>query len=304
MAIGDGHIKFRHLVCFLEVVKRGNIGRAAEALNIAQPALSRSLSELEEIVSAKLLARGRRGSRLTAAGEAFFRYAAPGVSQIRQAYAAAAPGAGDSETIAIGVLPEAIALLPAAMTSMRERAPSAVLRVLHGTNADHLMRLRHGELALVVGRIAAADQLIGLSFEHLYSEAVACVVAKGHPLATAAPMAPADLAARRIVLHQPDTIVRAEIDRFLFAQGITELRDRFETDSMELARRLTLDDARIWIAPMGAVARDIADGALVALTVRDWHIAASVGITTDPKRKLTRNAEIFVDILREAARGE
>lgn len=304
MTINDSRIKFRHLACFLEVVKHDNIGRAAEALNIAQPALSRSVSELEAIVGAKLLSRGRRGSRMTAAGETFFRYAAPGVSQIRQAYDAAGPGEGAGETIAIGGLPEAVALLPRALTMMRERAPQAVLRVLHGTNADHLMRLRHGELAMVVGRIAAAELLIGLSFEHLHTEAVACVVRKGHALENAAPLAPADLATQRLVLHQPDTIVRAEIDRFLFAQGVTGLADRFETDSMELARRLALDDDRIWIAPMGAVARDIADSDLVLLHVRNWQIAASVGITTDPKRKLTRTAEIFVDILRQAARAD
>ncbi len=304
MTIGDSRIKFRHLVCFLEVVKRGNVGRAADALNIAQPALSRSLSELEEIVGARLVARGRRGSSLTPAGENFFRYAAPGVAQIRQAFESAAPGEGAGETIAVGSLPEAIALLPTAVTNMSARAPHATLRVLHGTNADHLMRLRHGDLAMVVGRIAAADLLVGLTFEHLRTEAVACVVRKGHALENAGPLAPAELAARPLVLHQPDTIVRAEVDLFLFAQGITALADRFETDSMELARRLALDDDRIWIAPMGAVAREIADGTFVALAVRGWHIAASVGITTDPKRKLTRNAEIFVDLLREAARAQ
>ena len=69
--MNDTRIRFRHIVGFLEIVRCGNVGRAADALNIAQPALSRTMNELEAIVGAKLLQRGRRGSRLTGAGETF-----------------------------------------------------------------------------------------------------------------------------------------------------------------------------------------------------------------------------------------
>jgi LysR family transcriptional regulator, pca operon transcriptional activator len=301
VAFNDGLIKFRHVICLLEVVRQGSISRAAQALAIAQPALSRALAELEEIVGAKLIERTRRGGRLTAAGEDFCRYAAPGAVQIRQAYAAARPGSLGRGTVVIGALPEAMSLMPPAMASLRNRLPDTVLRVLHGTNAVHLASLRHGDIAFVIGRIAATGLLVGLAFEHLYSEAVCCVARAGHHLAGHSGLSAVELATNRLVLHQPNTIIRAEVDRFLFAHGVTELADHFETDSMALARRLALDDDRIWIAPMGVVSRDIAEGNLTNIRVRGWHISASVGITTDPKRKPTRVEETLIDILRQTA---
>jgi LysR family pca operon transcriptional activator len=304
MSINDNRIKFRHLACFLEVVKQGQIGRAAEALNMAQPALSRALGELEAVIGTRLVERSRKGSRLTPAGEDFYRFAAPGVAQIRQAYSAASPDGTGSETIIIGTLPEAVAILPAAMTRMREQAPKTVLRVLHGTNADHLQLLRRGDISVLIGRIAAADLLSGLAFEHLYSERVSCVVRSGHPLASAGTIAPSELASLRLVLHQPETVIRLEVDRFLYARGVFDLPDRFETDSMALARRLVLDDDRIWIAPMGVVARDIAEGHLAELQIREWQITASVGITTNPGRDPTRHEEILVNTLRTVSGGK
>ena len=300
MSVNDGLIKFRHLVCLLEIVRQGSVSRAAETLAIAQPALSRSLAELEEIVGAKLIERTRRGGRLTPAGEDFYRYAAPGVAQIKQAYAAASPGHGDRSTIVVGALPEAVALLAGAMAALRDHLPRTALRVLHGTNADHLASLRHGDISMLVGRIAASELLTGLAFEHLYSEAVCCVARPGHALADRS-LTAAELANARLVLHQPDTIIRAEIDRYLFAQGVTELADYFETDSMALARSLALDDERIWIAPMGVVSRDLAEGHLNSVGVRDWHIAASVGLTTNPQRKPTRAEETLIGVLRKTA---
>lgn len=300
MATNERLIKFRHLVCLLEIVRQGSVSRAADSLAIAQPALSRSLAELEDIVGAKLIERTRRGGRLTPAGEDFYRYAAPGVAQIRQAYAAASPGQGERSAIVIGALPEAVALLAAAMPALRDHLPRTALRVLHGTNADHLASLRHGDIAMAVGRIAASELLPGLAFEHLYSEAVCCVARPDHVLAGRS-LTAAELAAARLVLHQPDTIIRAEVDRFLFAQGVTELADHFETDSMALARSLALDDGRIWIAPTGVVSRDLADGHLKSISVRGWHIAASVGITTNPRRRPTRAEEILIGVLRQTA---
>ena len=46
--MNDTRIRFRHIVGFLEIVRCGNVGRAADALNIAQPALSRQIGLLEE----------------------------------------------------------------------------------------------------------------------------------------------------------------------------------------------------------------------------------------------------------------
>ncbi len=302
MSVNDNRIKFKQIVCFLEVARHESVSRAAESLNMAQSAVSRALADLEASTGAKLTERSKRGSRLTPLGEKFYEYAAVGTAQIRQAYEALQPSENSEGTIVVGTLPEAVSLMPEALTTMRQLAPRTVLRVLHGTNADHLAMLRHGDLTFVIGRIASSELLSGLTFEHLYTEKVTCVVRAGHELVEAGQMTPDALAKLRLVLHQPDTIIRSEIDRFLFSRGVSRLEDAIETDSMALARRLVIDDGRIWIAPYGVVLRDLEAGDLTELPVAGWQIDASVGITTDPRRKLTLVEERFLGIIRATAK--
>ena len=72
----DQRIKFRHLNCFLEIARQKRIALAADALAISQPAVSKTLRELEEILETKLFERTRRGVTLTTNGELFHKFPA------------------------------------------------------------------------------------------------------------------------------------------------------------------------------------------------------------------------------------
>ena len=123
MTVNDNRIKFRQITCFLEVARHQSVSRAAESLNMAQSAVSRALADLEAITGAKLTERNKRGSRLTPLGEKFYEHAAAAAAQIRHAYEAIQPSENSEGTIIVGTLPEAVALLPEALTRMRIAAP-------------------------------------------------------------------------------------------------------------------------------------------------------------------------------------
>jgi hypothetical protein len=57
-------IRLRHLHTFVAVAQQGTLGRAAETLNLSQPALSKTLNELEQLTGARLFDRGRLGRSL------------------------------------------------------------------------------------------------------------------------------------------------------------------------------------------------------------------------------------------------
>ena len=83
----DTRIKYRHLLCFLEIARQGSLARAADVLAISQPAISKTLKELEGLLEARLFARSRQGVELTPAGARFMRYAGPSVqAQIGRAH--------------------------------------------------------------------------------------------------------------------------------------------------------------------------------------------------------------------------
>ena len=68
-------IRLRHLHTFVAVAQQGTLGRAAETLNLSQPALSKTLNELEQLTGTRLFERGRLGAQLTLPGEQFLTHA-------------------------------------------------------------------------------------------------------------------------------------------------------------------------------------------------------------------------------------
>ena len=68
-------IRLRHLHTFVAVAQQGTLGRAAETLNLSQPALSKTLNELEQLTGTRLFERGRLGAQLTLVGEQFLTHA-------------------------------------------------------------------------------------------------------------------------------------------------------------------------------------------------------------------------------------
>ena len=84
-----GRIRLRHLQCFLAVAQFGNLRRAALALAITQPAVTKTINELEDMLAKPLFVRGRHGATLTPEGETFMRHAGSGSAGPRSACASA-----------------------------------------------------------------------------------------------------------------------------------------------------------------------------------------------------------------------
>src|ERR1700761_7402073 len=78
-------IKLRQLHNFLAVLETGSLRRAAEALNITEPALSKSIRNLEKLLGVPLLDRGPRGMRPTAYGELLAVHASTACNELDQA---------------------------------------------------------------------------------------------------------------------------------------------------------------------------------------------------------------------------
>jgi hypothetical protein len=102
----DNSIKFRHLLCFLEVARQGSLARAAEVLANSQPAVSKTLKELEEVLATSLFDRSKRGVVPTAAGLAFLRYAGPSVQALREGVRSLRSGEHEAGVVRLGVAGE------------------------------------------------------------------------------------------------------------------------------------------------------------------------------------------------------
>lgn len=275
----DSRIRLRHLQAFLEIARRRSISRAAEALHLTQPAISKTLAELEEILGVVLMTRNRAGAMLTAAGEVFLHYAATSHAALRQGIDALAQTKMASATpLAIGALPSVAArVIPGAILAFRAMRPDAIPRIVTGPNRHLLDQLRAGALDLVVGRLGSPEAMKGLSFAQLYSERVAIVVRPGHPLIATPDLA--RLPEFPVLLPEPGAAIRAIAERFLVAGGIGEIRDRIETVADAFGRAFTRQTDAVWIISRGVVALDLAEGALVELPFDMGDTSGPVGLT-------------------------
>lgn len=278
----DRRIKFRHLQCFLEVARQKSVVKAADALSITQPAVSKTLRELEDILAVQLFDRSKRGISVTRFGEVFLRYAGASVTALRQGVDSIAQArTKDGFAITLGVLPTVAArVMPAAVQSFKKDGVETIVRIITGDNDLLLSRLRVGELDLVVGRLGEPDLMTGLAFEHLYSEHISFLVRPGHPLLSDRPFDLSRMLDYPVLMPTEDSIIRPYVDRFLIANGIGTPPDQIETISMAFGRSYTRITDAVWIISNGVAANDVEDGVLMELPVDTRDTLGPVGLTT------------------------
>lgn len=263
-----GRIRLRHLQAFLAVAQEGSLQAAARSLSLSQPAVTKTLAELEAALGERLFDRGRHGATPTAAGEAFRPHAQASLGALRQALDSVARPEAQRTVLRLGLLPTlAPSLAPRVLQQWRAAWPGAALQVVDADNASLRALLQAGALDLVVGRLAEPEALGGLSFETLYAEPLVVAVAPGHPLAARAAVGPVELSAFPWVLPPRGTVIRHAADSFLAAREVRPAAGTVETLSMSLSRALLADGRSLWFTPASAVEDACAAGGLARLAL-------------------------------------
>lgn len=297
----DPRIKLRHLVCFMEVARLKSVINAAELLHISQPAVSKTVQELEQLLGGSLFDRSKRKLSLTPFGEVFNRYASTSLAALRQGIDVAR-GTHEATIVRVGALPTVSArILPGAVQAFTEGGIGVHTRVITGPNDYLLTLLRTGDVDFVIGRMAEPDTMVGLSFEHLYSERVVMVVRPAHPLLAEPRFDLQMIEAYQTLMPTPNSVIRNLVDRMLLAHGITQLRDEVETVSNAFGRAYVRQTDAIWIISEGVVAEDVAEGHLALLPVDTSETTGPVGLTTRTDTVPTLAADSFKQAVRDVA---
>jgi len=301
-AAPPARIGLRHLSCFVVVAQERTLARAAQRLHLSQPAVSKTLAELERFAGRRLVERGRAGATLTQAGEQFLRHAVNVTRAMDSAAAAFTRTESPFLTAEVGALPTvAVGLLAQAITRLNRHRPHAGVSVRTGANPELLAALKAGEVDFAVGRTAEPAMMAGVSFELLYAESLAVVTRAKHPLATseARAVSPLELLDYPLVIPGIGTAPRHDVEGFFEAHGIPLPPGRTETQSVSVARALTLLSEAVWITSRHAVQFDIDMGWLRRLNVPVPGSAEPVGLLTRSGATPTELAAYLMDTLRD-----
>src|SRR5881398_1205235 len=167
---------------FLEVARRGNVSRAAEAMFVTQPTLTARLHALERELGEPLFARTRRGMKLTDAGRAFLPYAERAMRAVRDGRQALAdPRSASAGRLVLGAAPAGSTyVLPALLQRFAGACPRVEVAVRTGHSEDVLQMLLREEVQLAMVRALRHPDIESIP---LYEEALVLVVPPGHSFA-------------------------------------------------------------------------------------------------------------------------
>jgi len=297
-----GRIKLRHVQCFLAVAQSNSLQRAAEQLSITQPAISKTLAELESVVGVRLFERGRRGAELTREGRIFAPYARTCLGSLRDGIGQLAQADdGASVTVGLGILPTvASVLLPPAIQVFRQSWPMAGLRIYTGRNAELLERLKAADIEFAVGRLGEPDAMAGMSFEHLFREPLTVVVRAGHALLDHSPPAPLALARYPLIVPPEGTLIRQSAESVISAFGLPRVLARVESLSVSLSLELTMRNDAVWFVPSSLVEPRVARQELVRLPMPFGGTDEPMGLLQRTDVAQSPAALSLLDALRQA----
>jgi LysR family transcriptional regulator, regulator of abg operon len=227
---------YRQLQLFLAAAERLNLSRAAEAMNMTQPGLSKSMHRLQRELGAKLYHRRGRGIELTESGRALLRHVKLIETQLANARSEVVGIAGGKTGHArIGAGPSWLSRhLPESIARMIAQHPNVRFTVDTGFPDRLIGRLRQAELDVVVGALPDNRVDPDLRFMRLSSDIIRVVGRKDHPLARKRERSLADYAAHHWILPGRQELVRQRLSRAFAQAGLPEPSIAVETDSLSL----------------------------------------------------------------------
>ncbi len=264
-------MELRHLRYFVAAAEEENFGRAAQRLNLAQPALSRQIRDLERELGVALFDRIGRGVRLSAAGAAFLEDARRVLAATRGAAEhARAVGLGEAGTLRLGLLDSAAwgGEVPTALARFRRAHPAVRLELTAANSVSQTAAIEAGQLdAGFLYRQGALPA--GLVRRPVREDRLLAALPRGHRLAAGrATLRASDLADEPFVWFAR-AVAPTYFDRAMAAFATAGLVPRVVQEGESDSVMLSLVSAGVgvslvnsvarWRRPQGVVLREVAD---------------------------------------------
>jgi DNA-binding transcriptional LysR family regulator len=236
----ERHLKLHNVRVLMTVAQAGSMSKAAERLGTAQPALSRSIAELEHALGVRLLDRSPRGVEPTAYGRALIKRGVAVFDELRQGVKdiefLADPTAGElrigaGESIAAGPILVAI-------DRLSRQYPRISVHVVTGTIerlCDELTK-RNIEIAIIRTTEPIIDRQ--LAVENLFEDPYVVAAGRRNPWTRRRRVQLADLMNEPWVLRPFDMVAGAHIAQAFRASGLEPPRAAVFTQSQNMHNRL------------------------------------------------------------------
>jgi len=289
------------LRAFITVGELGSFATAAKLLHLSQPALSRRISHLEEMLDVKLLDRTSRSVALTSLGRRFMAQVRHGIDEIDRSVVSlrdvAHLEAGD---VTVGCVFSVVQhFLPSVMRAFSERHPGVLIRIIEEGADEVLASVKAGEADVALGYTGMQDP--DIHFTALRKEAFVVACPTAHPFAGRKTVRWSELAAHPYALVSRESGNRVLIDQALarlssFPRPVCEVR--------HVSTLVGIVESGLAIAVVPDLALPRESTTVTGVRLVQPGISRTIGLIRRSNRTLSPAAAEFARLLTEAARGD
>lgn len=259
-------MNIRQLKQFVAVAQLGNISRSAEQQNISQPALTRSLKNLEEDLGVQLIERRANGVFLTAYGEHLLEYAQNIVNdseRVKREISAMASGKRGKLNIGVGPAYSGPSIAHA-IDKLLGKGSQLELHLVEGFVEDLCADLRSGSLDVVLSLFPENYDLSDLGFTRLCNVQSVLVASPEHPVAKLKNASRYQLAQFNWVI--PDQkYAGISFREYLNRVEIPASANHVRVNSLRLIKSLVCHSDYLTVLPRMLVEEELASGLLVRI---------------------------------------
>lgn len=296
-------VKLRY---FLTVLETGHFARAAHALGISQPAVSKSIKALEDDLGVRLFERGQFGAEPTRYATRLATRAKLMLAESRLARAELEAMRGARKgRIAIGAgISFASRILPLAIDRYRRRWPGISISVDVGMSGALFPALQSGEFDFVISAPPIALNVDSdLAQERLFDEVDSIVVGRGHPLVSQPPSCLADVAGYPWLVSGRSGLWDYICASFRDA-SLPPPRDVVQTDSEALAKGLMMRGPYICLLGRELYAVEAENGSLCEIPLAGFGDVRPAFITTRRRSPVQPAAKNMIGVIRTVCAAE
>jgi len=296
-------MKLHDLHVLMAIVQAGSMSKAAQILNTTQPAISRSIADLERTIGVRLLDRGRHGAEPTAYGRALLDGGVAMFDDLRQAVKniefLTDPTIGEIRVV--GHDPLILGVLPAVIDRFRRGYPGVSIHVTPTVAEGARYRdLRERKFDLYLGRVILIEE--DIHAETLFQDQVFVVAGPNNKWAGRHKLALSEVMDEPWVLQPPDSQIGLVVAEAFRAQGLTFPPKRTVWGFPSLTCALLPREGFLGILPASLLrfSANLPDLTVLPVDLRipSWP----VGMMTLKNRTLMPVVRHFIECAREVAK--
>ncbi len=297
------HLKMGELRVFVAVLEHRSFRKAATAMHITQPAVTKAIAGLEEMLGVKLFDRNPNGVEPTVHGLTFAPHALAIFGELRSAaQELATVSSGAKGTLQIGtVAMPAVGFLPMAIRSLVDAHPDIFVTVVEARELDLSDRLRKREIELAIMRLALFNPGEDLQVTPLFEEKLCVLASRDHPLATRKRLAWSDLRNQRWVMPRSDSYFFDHVRRTLNKLDLELPRHLVESISIHVQYAMVLHGLMLSFGMRSQIAFSPEKDLLVQLPVDLPSITGAIGVVTLRSRQRSPLADQLIAHIRGLA---